>query len=279
MIAALLLALPVFADCDDALAYVARAEQAVLTAQPEEARQALADAAVAWACGPVVDPSLLARYWNAEGALAMGDGDLTRARLSFAAAWRIAPDSWPVDYGIKPYIQYKAAAEEWTGVGVLKLHPEPAGRLAFLDGAAASFPAEASAGLHLVQVGATPEHMELASFAMVAASGTAMVLMNLDPVPTVTAAPGALPVEPPPVVLPHPTGPPQRQRALLGVAGVSAVLAGGAMFMAQRETEGLLTAQHEAQLDGAFARQVAWSQVAVALGGTAGVSLVLYAVF
>jgi len=286
-----ILALPILAlanlahaACDEAPLYVERAEQAVLEGRLADATQALKDATVAWTCGPNAEPEVLARFWLAEGALAMAEGDLARARLSFSAAYRVAPDLWPIDYGVKPYIQYQAAAEEWTGQATIKLHPQPVARLSLLDGQPASYPATTVAGLHLVQLGRSEQHMEFASFVKVEQDDTFLVLTELEPVSEEELA--AAPAPPSPVMsdLAAPQAPSIRRErdhppALLASSGVALALAGTSAAMAFRQTAAMQEAPTEAKLHQAYARQQTYAQATWVLGGLGAVGLGLYLVF
>lgn len=268
----------VHAACDDAPLYIERAEQAVLSGRRQDAARALDDARVAWACGPAAESQVLARYWLAEGALVLADGDPVRARLSFSAAYREAPDFWPVDYGIQSFIQYQAAAQEWTGEAGIKLHPDPGARQCLLDGRPASFPTACTAGLHLVQIGQDPEAMELAAFVAVQPGETFLLLTELAPPGETRTDQPATASAPRPVghrVRRHPSHPP----ALLISSGLSAALAGGAAWMAVRQTAVMESTTSEAELHQAFARQQTYAQATWALGGLSATGLGLYLVF
>ncbi len=256
------------AGCDDMGDYVSKAEQAVLEERLDEAGAALRDAEVAFACGPVVDPDLLVRFWLAQGARETAKGDVRAAAVSFRAAATLAPEHWPVDYGIKPYIQYKAAAELWLGEGSIQLHPEPGERITALDGTVTSFPAAALEGLHLVQVGSSVEAMEFAALVRVQADEPAMVLTGLGAPGEARAAAARAP-SPSPSLKVRSQG---RRRARIGAAllgGTAAALAGGAAVLSVGQDDVMRAQTSQEDLDAAFARQ---KQLATATWGLAGIS-------
>ena len=269
---ALALAAPVHAGCDDADAFVGRAEQAVLEERLDEAGAALRDAEVAFSCGPLAPPDLLVRFWLAQGARETLLGDVRAAAISFRSAATLAPDHWPIDYGIKPYIQYKAASELWLAQGSVQLHPDPGMRVTALDGAIVVFPAPALEGLHLVQVGPSAQAMEFASFVRVQPDEPTMVLTGL-PAP---AADGSTSHEPV-VRLAKPRmkvrGPGQRAVRIgaLAVGGTAAVLAGGGAWLAHAQDDVMREQTTQVDLDAVYARQQAY---AAATWGLAGLSVV-----
>ncbi len=280
-LAILLTALSAHAGCDDLPSYLERAEQALLEERAGDAAAALSDASVSFACGPLAEPELLSRYGLAEGALAMAQGELPRARLSFSAAYRVAPDHWPVDYGIKPFIQYQAAAQDWTAEATIKLHPQPLLRIAALDGQLNSFPATTLAGLHLVQVGTSEQEVEFATFVRVEPDDTYLVLLDLLPldgservvqeVVTLPAA-GQEPADRARMERRHPP-------ALLASGALAAGLAATSATLALLQTGQMQSASDEAALNQAFARQQTHAQATYVTGGLAALGLGLYLVF
>ncbi len=268
--AALLVALSsAHAGCDDVEQYVEHAEAAVLEQRLEDAGQALRDAEVAFSCGPVVRPELLVRFWLAQGARETSLGDVRAAALSFRSASMLAPDHWPIDYGIKPFIQYKAAAELWLAEGSIQLHPDPGERVTALDGTVVSFPAPALEGIHLVQVGANPEAMEFAAIVKVQADEPTMVLTGLE-------APGAVlrdgPARTPKPVVKIRTGTRKKARAAAFVVGGSAaLLAGGGALLTRAQDDVMREQSIQADLDAIYARQ---QRYAAATWGLTGLSVV-----
>ncbi len=264
---------PAQAGCDDAEEFVALAEQAVLEDRISDAIVALRDAEVAFSCGPVVDKVLLVRFWLAQGARETKDGDVRAAAVSFRSASMLAPDPWPVDYGIKPSIQYKAAAELWLGEGSIQLHPDPGSRVTALDGELVSFPAPALEGLHLVQIGQSADEMEFAALVRVMADEPTMVLTELE-VAREDAVAAA--VDPDPII--------QRDRrglrvGSLVVGGSAAVLAGGAAYMARAQDDVMREQSTQAELDAIYARQQGYAAATWGLAGLSAVGLTLHFVF
>lgn len=276
LVLALVLAAPVHAGCDEAESFVARAEQAVLEERLDDAGSALRDAEVAFSCGLVVDPELLVRFWLAQGSRETKLGDVRAAALSFRSASMLAPEHWPVDYGIKPYIQYKAAAELWLAEGSVQLHPDPGVRVTALDGAIVTFPAPTLEGLHLVQVGSSAEAMEFASIVRVQADEPTMVLTGLES-PAVAGA-----AAPEPVVTLAKTNMrvrgPARRTVRVGamvVGGTAALLAGGGVLLTRAQDDVMRQQTTQADLDAAYARQQAYAATTWGLVGLTTVGLTL----
>jgi hypothetical protein len=266
--ALLLLLAPARAGCDQVEQFVARAEQAVLEDRLEDAGRALRDVEVAFSCGPVVDPDLLVRFWLAQGARETLLGDVRAAALAFRSASMLAPDHWPVDYGIKPFIQYKAASELWLAEGSVQLHPDPGERITALDGELVSFPAPALEGLHLVQVGAGREAMEFASIVRVQPDEPTMVLTGL-PAPGVAEERSSART-PRPVVKVR-TGPQRTLRAgALVVGGSAALLAGGGVVLTRAQDDVMRAQGSQEELDAVYARQ---QRYAAATWGLTGLSV------
>ncbi len=273
LVLALALAAPVQANCDDAEDFVARAEQAVLEERLDDAAGALRDAEVAFSCGPLADTDLLVRFWLAQGARETKAGDVRAAQLSFRSAAMLAPDHWPIDYGIKPFIQYKAAAELWLGQGSVQLHPDPGERVTALDGVVVSFPAPTLEGLHLVQVGGSAEAMEFASIVRVQADEPTMVLTGL-PAPGDPVA--DLGTDAPEPVVKIVTD--KRRKARIGalvLGGVAAAAAGGGAVLTRAQDDVMREQTTQADLDGIYARQQAF---AAGTWGLAGLSVVGFGV-
>ncbi len=263
------------AGCDEAEAYVTRAEQAMLEARLDDAASALRDAEVAFSCGPVADPEVLVRFWLAQGARETAVGDVRAAAVSFRAAASLAPDHWPVDYGIKPYIQYKAAAELWLGEGIIQLHPEPGARVTALDGTIAPFPVTTLEGLHLVQVGQDPEAMEFASLVTVRSTEPTMVLTGLSPPGPDgrVVQPGR---EPAPTLRVRSHGRRMARTGALVVGGTAAVLAGGGVWLTRAQDDVMREQTTQADLDAVYARQQRYAAITWSLAGVSAVGITLH---
>ncbi len=271
--ALLLLAATAHGSCDEAPQFVQAAEQAILEERLDQASEFLKNAEVAFSCGPLVEPALLNRYWLAEGALRTRLGDTRQAGLSFAAAARLVPGHWPLDYGIKSYVQFMAASEHWLRESSLRLHPEPEQRLTALDGAETEFPAVVLEGLHLVQVGADLRAVEFASFVLVSADEPFLVMTGLEPLARAMAQVEAEEQAQEPATR-H-----QRRHhpAFLVAGGVTAALAGGAALAARSQDGAMEDATSVDQLNTAYERQQIYNNsIYYLLGGTAlGVGLFL----
>ncbi len=274
LLLALALSAPVQAGCDEAEDFVARAETAVLEERLEDAGNALRDAEVAFSCGPLVESDLLVRFWLAQGARETQRGDVRAAALSFRSASMLAPDHWPVDYGIKSFIQYKAAAELWLGQGSIQLHPEPGERVTALDGAVVSFPAPALEGLHLLQIGPSAEAMEFASFIHVQPDEPTMVLTGLT-APAVGQAEVA-PVETDPSLRVHRGSRRAVRISALVVGGTAAALAGGGAVLTRAQDDVMREQTTQADLDAAYERQQTYAAATWGLAGLGVVGVTLH---
>lgn len=263
------------AGCDEAEAFVARAEQAVLEERLDDAAGALRDAEVAFSCGPLAEPDLLVRFWLAQGARETRLGDVRAAAVSFRAAATLAPDHWPIDYGIKSFIQYKAASELWLGEGNIQLHPAPEGRIAALDGVVTSFPVTTLEGLHLVQVGQSVEAMEFASLVTVQSAEPTMVLTGLEPLVDGVAVAAPVP-EPKPTLRMRGVERHGLRVGALVVGGTAAVMAGGGALLARAQDDVMREQTTQALLDAEYARQQRYAAITWSLAGVSAVGITLH---
>jgi hypothetical protein len=290
------------AECDDVAQLIDAAEQAVIESRTDDAGATLRQAEAALSCAPVPAPALLARMWLAEGTRAYMQSDEKVARLAFAAAARVAPEVWVESYGPQVRKVYDAAAQHDSGVGSVRIHPNPEGWSTTLDGRVVQFPAEAASGLHVVQVGRSAQASEYAEVFFLPRGDTYFILTGLEDTPVTVAQAPTEPVEPaeptvtepaepavadatPPVEpaqpipaepLPEP-GPGFDSPILLVVGGAAAVVAGGAAVAAISQNSAM---EDEAitldGLDRAYARQRAFGYTSYGLAGVATVSLGLH---
>ena len=152
-LAGLLASSPAHAECEEPVSQLDSAQRAVLSADLDGARQHIDRALAALGCMEgVADPSLLARIWLVEGALATFEGDEAGAALAWAAAHRVSPALWIEDYGMRLRRAYDAASAFEPGTGVVTLDPPLGAAEGFIDGPWAVFPADTQAGLHAIQV-------------------------------------------------------------------------------------------------------------------------------
>ncbi|MEQ1504253.1 MAG: hypothetical protein ABMB14_18570 [Myxococcota bacterium] len=117
----------------------------------------------AFGCGPPAEPALIGRVWLAEAMHRSAQGDEPAADEALWAAGHLAPTTWSDLYGAKFRARWEAAQQgPAPSSGLLHLDGLPSGWIGAVDGAVTSFPAYVSGGLHLLQVGPTPDPMATA---------------------------------------------------------------------------------------------------------------------
>lgn len=158
------------------------AEQAVVGADFDAGRQAMGELEASLSCGSVVDVELLGRMWLLEGALSVFAGDREAANDAFVAASRVTPGRWIEDLGGRLRSDYEAAirspSDEPTRI---RLDPGlPPGWTASLNGREAEFPADAPAGLHVVQVGPRADQVLLGRVILTQPGVPSVILVDPD---------------------------------------------------------------------------------------------------
>lgn len=260
------------ADCPDLSAATARANEALIAAQLDEARAALLAAEAGFACGPAPEREALARYWLVEAAVASVTGRAQDAADAWQAAARLAPELWEPRHGLELRAKRDAAvASMGAGQGSIEVEGLPDGHAMWLDGARAPSPSPAAAGLHVVQVA-----QKEAVFGRI-------VLLGADEHMRVRAE---IPVAAEPVAVSD-----ERSRGgkVAWIAGGGVGLAAGAGLllvargqdeamdeaMARWETDSLSTADATAELDQRWTRQRAAGGAGYALTalGLAGIGV------
>ncbi len=164
----------------------------------EYAKEAIEAAQVSYACSAPAEPQTLARILLADAVIKVFGEDAEGAKLSFAAANRVAPDVWNANYGEDNKALYDQASAATPGSGTIKLLPHFPEQVLWVDGQPMVAPVEVPAGMHLVQAGI--DGQANASFAR-------LVRVNdgqTNIVKTGLSAPGAEPDPPPEVVTPPP---------------------------------------------------------------------------
>ena len=193
------------ADCvADRTAFLGDAQEHVLTVDIDRAQAALDAAEEAMACGSVVAPEVLARFWLIDGALQVMRGDAGGAAQAFQSAAWVAPDVWMEDLGPAMRSAYDEAASvertfgtrEWT----------PTGATGWIDGRLKENPTDVAVGLRLIQAGTSESDVTFARIVLVTADAmrleTSVELPR--PVPRVAELPAPDPVAP---VVQGPTDP------------------------------------------------------------------------
>lgn len=256
------------ADCPDLEGALLEAEEQVVTAQLSEAQQALARAEESFACGAIVSAGQIGRFWRAEGALLNARGRSEEAALSFAAARRVAPESWTPRFDATVMSAYEAAIPLKGEPSLLRVDPWTSAYRAFIDGRATSLPAAVSPGLHLVQVRAADGQQAVFARIVLTADGAPLTVRS------------ALPVEAAEAALPAPAEAPRRAHpvGLLAGGGASA-LVGGALLGIGAALNGVYAAAPDAydagELSLAQARQRVVSAHSAQIGlGVSGAALI-----
>lgn len=138
--------------CPDASEGLHALEQAVLELDLAAADDQLTALEATLGCRWIPSSSL-ARMWTAEGAFYHHRDEHDAARLAFAAAHRVQPGFWAVDYGSKVRTVYDHSLDLTLGGARVDLDVGGEGWDVRVDGGPMSLPADLPAGLHLVQVG------------------------------------------------------------------------------------------------------------------------------
>ncbi|MFT5456821.1 MAG: hypothetical protein ACI9K2_003311 [Myxococcota bacterium] len=179
---ALLITLAAHAACPDRLEILDAATSAVVGADLFAARNRLNELEEAFACGGLAGRDELALLWLLEGALATFSGDADGAEDGFRAAAAISPGRFIEDLGPRLREQYEASLHRVAGAGgTVVIEPTLAGWTLAVDGEPVASPAEVAEGLHLVQVGPSPDEI---GFARVIAvfGGTLVVDTGFEPI-------------------------------------------------------------------------------------------------
>ena len=193
------------ADCvADRTAFLGDAQEHVLTVDIDRAQAALDAAEEAMACGSVVAPEVLARFWLIDGALQVMRGDAGGAAQAFQSAAWVAPDVWMEELGPAMRSAYDEAASVERTFGTLEW--TPTGATGWIDGRLKENPTDVAVGLRLIQAGTSESDVTFARIVLVTADAmrleTSVELPR--PVPRVAELPAPDPVAP---VVQSPTDP------------------------------------------------------------------------
>lgn len=248
----LLSGLPARAACPALDTWLDRAEQDIVAVRLSAAQESLAEAETALSCGPPATRAQLGRFWRAEGVLFAIQGDDDDAALSFEAANRVDPGVWTPAFGDDLAARARAAAPLPERPGTLALAPWDADYLGFLDGAPATFPAPAVAGLHLVQASRSPRPTDAA-----VEYGRIILVTDGADITLTTPFPRDAALLPEPAVR---RGPAWNSVAMMG-GGVALALAGGGLLWAADQRDADYPAAVEAYLDGQLSRTEALARV------------------
>jgi hypothetical protein len=288
---AFLFAWAAWADpCEDPAARVEAAEKAVVAGRLADAEVDLGAAEDAFGCSSPPTATLLARMWLAEGAMLSLSGDEQGATDSFSAAHRVDPTFWSLSYGVVLRKAWEETAKQDPGRSRVRLDPVPVHLVGWLDGKVVAFPAEAAAGLHLVQVGPEGGPARYGRVVFLPAGDELVVLHGLrePPEPVVAIAPG--PAAPPPGIAPAVASPPplplpqepvirqdRRPVPILAVAGAASLVLGGAAMAGAFSQHGAIEdATDQTSLYKAYHRQVAFGATSYALLGIGAGAIVLH---
>jgi len=257
---------PAFA-CDDPEALVAKVETAVGEARLELAQETLKRLEVSFGCSPVVDASLLARMWLAEGVLAYFNGDVESTKLSFGAARGVAPNVWDENYGADLRSIYDGVVVEQIK-GEIRLASPAEGYVISVDGVQTELPISVSPGLHLVQIGSSPVASSFGQIVYVMPEDSLVLDPQLEALVVVSE-----------VSKPSTDRPPAKNRTFLitGAAVFGAGLGMAGLALAQQPAiDEAQLAKNEAALRKASVPQQIYGTAAYALMGVGSVGVVIH---
>jgi hypothetical protein len=259
------------AACVDVPIELGAAERAIVDARLDDASRSLERIVVAIADPPGsgdgvcarLDPQVVARFWIAEGAAASLGGSADAASRAFRAASRVDPDQWTTAFGSTLRAEWESAAQLPDANGVIALDPPPVGRSTWLDGGDATFPADATDGLHLVQVG-TGDSADWGAIVLVPAGETFVVRVpDLPPLPTESIEVAT-------------DEPPKARRTAFLAGGAACLVAGGAVaWMAERKDDDVANAGGIDEVDAAHRSQQRLGAVSYGLLGLGAAGIVV----
>jgi hypothetical protein len=229
-----LLASSARAACLDVPTELAATERSIVDVRLDDAGRSLEriEAAIEAPPGSVdgvcarLDPTVLARFWIAEGAMASLSGSADAATRAFRAAHRVDPTQWTTVFGSTLRAEWESAAQlaDASGSVALDMAP-PTGRSTWLDGIEATFPVHTTDGLHLVQLG-TDDQAAWGTIVLVPAGETFVVRVpELPPLPMA-------PVEPVEATTATRPAPSHARRNAFLAGGAACLIAGGAFAIA-----------------------------------------------
>ena len=250
--------------CPDATPIIDQALDLALQLEGAAADEKLAEAKATFACGGPAEPAVLAHMWLVQGARLHFDGDPVSAAHSFAAAHRVAPDVWDAALGDEARSAYESARAETRGQGQITADGLTADTAVWIDGVAATLPAEVVAGVHMVQAGASETEIYWAEGVFVGEGGTSTVT-----VPAPDAVEG----------LATTAGPARSFPTFLVAGGGALVLGGAAAGLALAQNGKMQTAPDSGTLDQAFSRQQTFGYAAYGLAALGAVGVGLHFAF
>ena len=254
------------AACVDVPLELGVAERAIVEARLDDASRSLERIVGAIADPPAsgdrvctrLDPEMVARFWIAEGAAASLGGSAEAATRAFRAASRVDPDQWTTAFGSALRAEWESAARLPDETGTIALDPPPADRTTWLDGAAATFPADTPDGLHLVQVG---DDAVWGAIVLVPPGETFVV--RVPDLPPVTA-----PIEA--------AEPPRTRRTAFLAGGAACLIAGGTFaLLAEEKDDDIANADDTDELDAAHRSQQQLAAVSYSLLGLGAAGVVV----
>ena len=265
------------AACEDPGVLVVDLEKAVLEARMEDAADLLKRMEVAFSCGPVAPPGVLGRMWLAEGVMLSLQGD--DEMDSFAAAARVAPNSWREEYGVRFAERYQEAGRREESYGNIGLEPPLVTYVGAVDGQVVDFPVRALGGLHLLQVGPAAGPMAFSKVFLLSENENLQLRTGLTEGSVAAEEPFAHGADEP---LGHtetvePTKKPVP--VFLVAGGTAGVLAAASAVVALQQTNAMRKAEDMDELDAAHLRQQVFGISAYTLTGLAATGVVLHFVF
>lgn len=229
----------------------------LLAEQYAEGVAALAAAEATFSCASVPSRDQVARFFLACGAFELVQDDRGGATNCFAAAGALSPSLWVEGYGERLRRHYNASVNWAPGTGVLASAAPPPPEGVFLDGVPVLLPTEATAGLHLLQVGRTH-----------GATWHQVVDVLEDTRTVVALGPSALPKV---------AREGRRKPGWLLVAGASGLASGAAALGALSQDRAMQQATTPDGVRAAYGRQVGFATASYTLLGTSVAGVTVWA--
>jgi hypothetical protein len=220
-------------SCPDPTPAIGAAEEALAALRLADAHAALGEIEASFGCGPAATPAFLGRFWQATAVLAELERDPDSADQAFAAAARSASGDWQAVYGAKLRARLDEVASRPVGAAELRISPEPIGLVTRLDGGAITAPLSIASGLHVLQIGASPDSVAFGRVVFAEPGDVLTVTHPVAPLPPAAVLPAPVAAMVEPVTPPEPQDRQGRRRVLplaLGGGGVATGIASAVVF-------------------------------------------------
>lgn len=215
--------------CADPLPLIEDFEQSVIDGRYQDALQISEALEEAFGCGSLADPRHMARMWQVEAILALHhEGDEDASDDALLAAGRLSTEDWVEEYGAElraRQLELLLSSTDSPKSRIILEPPLASGHVGAIDGRTIeAFPALVNSGLHLLQVGTTPEQIVFAEVVVLSPESDLVIRTGLPATP-----PLPMPTPRSPEFLAEATPTPPRKRLLAfgAAAGGGAALAYG----------------------------------------------------